>query len=61
MGELSSVASVGAVFAAGLLSVFSPCVMPLMPAYLSLISGVSVEEMQDASDERRRGAAAAAC
>ena len=50
MGELSSVASVGAVFAAGLLSVFSPCVMPLMPAYLSLISGVSVEEMQDASE-----------
>jgi len=47
MGELSSVASVGAVFAAGLLSVFSPCVMPLMPAYLSLISGVSVEEMQE--------------
>jgi cytochrome c-type biogenesis protein len=34
-------------FAAGLLSVFSPCVMPLMPAYLSLISGVSVEEMQE--------------
>ena len=34
-------------FAAGLLSVFSPCVMPLMPAYLSLVSGLSVEEMQD--------------
>ena len=33
-------------FAAGLISVFSPCVMPLMPAYLSLISGVSVEEME---------------
>lgn len=33
-------------FAAGLLSVFSPCVMPLMPAYLSLVSGVSVEEME---------------
>jgi len=47
MGEFSSVASVGTVFAAGLLSVFSPCVMPLMPAYLSLISGVSVEEMQE--------------
>jgi cytochrome c-type biogenesis protein len=33
-------------FAAGLISVFSPCVMPLMPAYLSLISGVSVEDME---------------
>jgi len=34
-------------FGAGLLSVLSPCVMPLMPAYLSLISGISVEEMED--------------
>ncbi len=33
-------------FAAGILSVLSPCVLPLMPAYLSLISGISVEEMQ---------------
>ncbi len=33
-------------FAAGLLSVLSPCVMPLMPAYLSMISGISVEEMR---------------
>jgi len=40
-------------FAAGLLSVFSPCVMPLMPAYLSLISGVSVEEMQEGTAEAR--------
>ncbi|MHA7836449.1 MAG: cytochrome c biogenesis CcdA family protein [bacterium] len=32
-------------FLSGLISVFSPCVMPLMPAYLSLISGVSVEAM----------------
>ena len=34
-------------FAAGLISVLSPCVLPLMPAYLSLISGISVEEMQE--------------
>jgi len=39
-------------FAAGLLSVFSPCVMPLMPAYLSLLSGISVEEMQDHDADR---------
>lgn len=38
-------------FAAGLLSVLSPCVLPLMPAYLSLISGISVEQMQESSDE----------
>jgi cytochrome c-type biogenesis protein len=44
-------------FAAGVLSVLSPCVLPLMPAYLSLISGITVEEMQEASSEaplRRR-------
>ncbi len=47
MGELSAVAALGVAFAAGLLSFLSPCVMPLMQAYLSLISGLSVEEMQD--------------
>jgi len=44
-------------FAAGLLSVLSPCVLPLMPAYLSLISGISVEEMREGSHQpllRRR-------
>jgi cytochrome c-type biogenesis protein len=37
--------SVPAAFAAGLLSFASPCVLPLVPAYISYISGVSVEEM----------------
>jgi cytochrome c-type biogenesis protein len=50
MDELAS--HVPLAFAAGLLSVFSPCVMPLMPAYLSLISGVSVEEMADGAGDR---------
>lgn len=35
-------------FASGLISVLSPCVMPLMPAYLSLISGISVRDLADA-------------
>lgn len=35
-------------FASGLISVLSPCVMPLMPAYLSLISGVSIRDMTEA-------------
>ncbi|MCG8588707.1 MAG: cytochrome c biogenesis protein CcdA [Proteobacteria bacterium] len=56
MIELGSQAPLA--FAAGLLSVLSPCVMPLMPAYLSLISGISVEDMQgdgepDAAVRRR--------
>lgn len=48
MTELGSQAFLA--FAAGLLSVLSPCVLPLMPAYLSLISGITVEELQDHED-----------
>ena len=40
-----------AAFTAGLISFVSPCVLPLIPAYLSFISGVSVEEMK--SRERK--------
>ena len=57
MADAVSIASLGAAFAAGLLSVLSPCVLPLLPAYLSLISGLSIEEMQDAEQQdgmRRR-------
>ncbi len=33
-------------FAAGVLSFISPCVLPLVPAYLSFISGKTVQEMR---------------
>jgi cytochrome c-type biogenesis protein len=33
-------------FAAGLASFLSPCVLPLVPGYISLISGVSVEHLK---------------
>ena len=36
--------TVGAAFVAGLFSFVSPCCVPLMPAYLSYITGVSIEE-----------------
>lgn len=32
-------------FTAGVLSFLSPCVLPLIPSYLSFVSGVSLEEM----------------
>jgi cytochrome c-type biogenesis protein len=38
--------SFAAAFVAGVLSFVSPCVLPLVPGYLSFISGVSVEEMR---------------
>ena len=34
-----------AAFLAGLISFLSPCVLPLVPGYVSLISGVGVEEL----------------
>lgn len=49
MTDPTSLATLATAFAAGLLSVLSPCVMPLMPAYLSLISGVSVSDLQEMS------------
>lgn len=33
-------------FAAGVFSFLSPCVLPLIPSYLSFVSGVSLEEMR---------------
>lgn len=39
-------------FAAGLLSVLSPCVLPLLPAYLSLVSGISVDELRSQGSQR---------
>jgi cytochrome c-type biogenesis protein len=38
-------------FVAGMLSFISPCVLPLAPGYVAMISGVSVEELQ----QRKRG------
>ena len=38
-----------AAFLAGILSFLSPCVLPLVPGYVSLISGATVEDLQ--SDE----------
>jgi cytochrome c-type biogenesis protein len=44
-------------FAAGIFSFLSPCVLPLIPSYLSFVSGVSLDEMrsqQALSRSRRR-------
>jgi cytochrome c-type biogenesis protein len=40
-----------AAFLAGILSFLSPCVLPLVPGYVSLISGATVEDLQ--APERR--------
>jgi len=43
---MSEISLLGA-FVAGLLSFLSPCVLPLVPAYLSFISGVSVDALRN--------------
>ena len=40
-------------FAAGVLSFLSPCVLPLVPGYISLISGVSIDNLKDGVSSRR--------
>ncbi|GAC1421463.1 MAG: cytochrome c biogenesis protein CcdA [Candidatus Velthaea sp.] len=41
-------------FAAGLLSFVSPCVLPLIPAYLSFLTGSSLEELKAERDASQR-------
>lgn len=40
-------------FAAGLFSFLSPCVLPLVPGYVSLISGVSIDRLKGEGDSKR--------
>jgi cytochrome c-type biogenesis protein len=53
--ELTRVLTLDMLYAAlaGLLSFLSPCVLPLVPGYLSFISGLSVDQMREAEDRRR--------
>ncbi len=46
--------SFSAAFIAGLLSFFSPCVLPLIPAYFSFITGFSLEELTEGCNEEIR-------
>jgi cytochrome c-type biogenesis protein len=57
--EIENVSFVAA-FVAGVLSFISPCVLPLIPGYLSFISGVTLDEMQGLPAPARAGAGAVA-
>ena len=55
---------VTAAFLAGLASFLSPCVLPLVPGYISFMSGISLDELSTGRagpDAARRTAAAALC
>ncbi len=49
MGEIT----IFAAFFAGIISFISPCVLPLVPAYLSFISGASVDELKGTGQRSR--------
>ncbi len=39
--------TIGIAFVAGILSFLSPCVLPLVPGYISLMSGVSIDNLKE--------------
>ena len=45
--------SLMAAFLAGLFSFFSPCVLPLVPGYISFISGISLEEIEQGNRQNK--------
>src|SRR5215467_4623959 len=48
-----SILNIAISFAAGILSFLSPCVLPLVPGYISLISGVSIDGLKEGTSNRR--------
>src|SRR3989344_3144387 len=51
--EVSVTALVVPAFVAGLLTFLAPCTLPLVPGYLSFISGVSAKDLQDPTKAQR--------
>ncbi|MGB2661338.1 MAG: cytochrome c biogenesis protein CcdA [Candidatus Omnitrophota bacterium] len=45
--------SIGVAFIAGILSFLSPCVLPLVPAYISFLSGISLEELKGGTEHKK--------
>src|SRR5882672_4229873 len=43
--------TIGIAFVAGILSFLSPCVLPLVPGYISLMSGVSIDRLKEGGSE----------
>src|ERR671928_1825316 len=52
-GQGISILNIAISFAAGILSFLSPCVLPLVPGYISLISGVSIDSLKEGVSNRR--------
>ena len=49
--------SFGLAFLAGLLSFLSPCVLPVVPGYITFVSGMTLEELRSGDTKRARSRA----
>jgi cytochrome c-type biogenesis protein len=52
--------SIPVAFAAGLASFFAPCVVPLLPAYIGYVTGVSLKDLKEKGEKPFRGKVVAA-
>jgi cytochrome c-type biogenesis protein len=50
--------SLGLAFGAGVLSFLSPCVLPIVPSYVSLVTGLTLEDLQEGDGRAARRQAA---
>ena len=50
MGNIGIIAA----FFGGFISFISPCVLPLVPAYITFVSGVSIDELRNDSGKKRQ-------
>lgn len=53
-GTHISQVTLSAAFGAGLMSVVSPCVLPLVPSYVSYITGLSIDQLRSARHSVRK-------
>jgi cytochrome c-type biogenesis protein len=56
--EPTSTVSLGLAFGAGVLSFLSPCVLPIVPSYVSFVTGLTLEELQEGDGREARRQAA---
>lgn len=52
-GAIAGGAGVPVAFFIGVISFFTPCILPLLPGYLSYVSGVSGEELESGAQRKR--------
>lgn len=52
-GAIAGVAGIPVAFVVGMVSFFTPCILPLLPGYISYVSGVTGEELESGAKRSR--------